>query len=435
MTETTSKPKWNQHAIDDDIAFRGPLNYRHFKIIGWMLFVMRLTIPLIKLGMKADPSLSDAMSVPLGIMEVFAPLSVFFLLIASFSQLLVKQDYKEQLLKNGVAALVIIVVFELLYHRYLVGTVDAFVGNRLESLAICNALFSAANATGFMAFNVFLDLFLCTCVMFFLNYEPQKVFGGDRLKWFRCLALLPVIYEFVCMWLKIQANSGDYHMSISLFPFLTAKPPMMFFVFCAMVVYQMTHEKRFCKDGRTHEEYVAYLDTNRNSFQFAKFAALLCFLAGAIDLVVVVAAVIAEANVASGAFASMTEGAQDTILEQLMGKYLNAGFGGSSDLLLFAPIMLLFNYTKTYKKTTLEIAIPVVSVVVLLVIYMEAGLVAMGMLAQIFKEQVAPEISQMLVAMEEEDEEDEETLAELLAVLQSEGLSEETVTSEGSSAQ
>ena len=37
-------------------------------------------------------------------------------------------------------------------------------------------------------------------------------------------------------------------MSISLFPFLTAKPPMMLFVFCAMVIYQMFHEKRFCKD-------------------------------------------------------------------------------------------------------------------------------------------------------------------------------------------
>lgn len=34
MAGKTSRVKWNQHAIEDDIKYRGPLSYRHFKIIG-----------------------------------------------------------------------------------------------------------------------------------------------------------------------------------------------------------------------------------------------------------------------------------------------------------------------------------------------------------------------------------------------------------------
>ena len=45
MAENASKLKWNQHAEDDDISYLGPLSYRHFKIIGWMLLVVKLIIP------------------------------------------------------------------------------------------------------------------------------------------------------------------------------------------------------------------------------------------------------------------------------------------------------------------------------------------------------------------------------------------------------
>ena len=50
------------------------------------------------------------LAVPLSIMEFIAPLSVFFLLMASLSQLLVAKNYKQQMISNGGAALAIIVV-------------------------------------------------------------------------------------------------------------------------------------------------------------------------------------------------------------------------------------------------------------------------------------------------------------------------------------
>ena len=403
MAERKPRVKWNQHAIDDDIKYRGPLSYRHFKIIGWLLFVLKMLIPPLKLAVKAAPAAAEVLATPLSIMELIAPLSVFFLLIASMSQLLVKGNYKKQMLVNGGAALAIIVFFELIYHHYIVGYVDAFIESRPETLSICNAVFSSLNPMGFITFNVFLDLFLCTCVMFFLNYEPTKVFVGEKRKWFRLFALLPVIYELVCLWLKLLANSGEFHMPISTFPFLTTKPPMMFFVFCAMVIYQMLGERRFCKGGRTHEEYVQYLGTNRNSWQFAKFAAIACFIAGLADLVIALVAISGEMGASMDYLKTLTDEAKELVVYNMINKYLNAGFGGSADLLFFAPIMLLFNYTKTYKNTLVEMAIPIVAIVLLIFIYLEGSLFAVRALAKVAKEQVLPQIALMLEEAESED--------------------------------
>lgn len=396
MAGNKPKLKWNEHAIDDDISYLAPLNYRHFKLIGWLLLVVKLIIPPIKLVAKADPAAMESLALPLSIMELIAPLSVFFLLMANLSQLLVKKDYKKQMLSNGVAALAIVLLFELLYHRYIVGSVDAFVADRDQTLVVCNEIFAMLNPVGFVAFNVFLDLFLCTCVMFFLNYKPTKVFVGDKLKWFRCFALLPVVYELVCILLKLQANVGGFRVPISLFPFLTTKPPMMFFVVCAMVVYVTVHEKRFCKVGRTHEEHEQYLGTNRNVWQFAKFAALACLIGGLVDILIAYIAITTDMNGNPIDLSSFTGGARRVWFYNMINRYLNAGFGGSADLIAFAPIMLLFNYAKTYEDTTIESYIPVGAVVLLLVLYLEGGLIAMNALGTIAREQVIPQIDAML---------------------------------------
>ena len=399
MAGKTPKVKWNQHAIDDDIGYRGPFSYRHFKIIGWLLFVFKMLLPLLTLASKMDSGIAETLAVPLGLLELLTPLSVFFLLLASFSQLLVKRDYKQQMITYGGATLAIILIFNLLYHRYIVSAVDAFVGDRYETLAICNAVFSALSPMGFVTFNVFLDLFLCTCVLFFLNYEPSKYFVGEKLKWFRCLALLPVVFELVCLWLKLQANSGGFHMPISFFPFLPTKPPLMFFAVCAMIVYHTLLERRFREGGRTHEEYVAYLGTNRNSWQFAKFAALACLVAGIVDTVVANIMIMNDPEGGIEVITAIWEEAGGISFYNVVSKYFNAGFGGSVQLILFAPVMLLFDYRKTYKSTAVETVIPVVAIVLLLVICLEGGLVAVGELARVAREEVLPTIEMLYEEM------------------------------------
>lgn len=41
--------------------------------------------------------------------------------------------------------------------------------------------------------NLFIDLFMCTLFMFFLDYVPEKHFQGKKLRIFRAMALIPVI--------------------------------------------------------------------------------------------------------------------------------------------------------------------------------------------------------------------------------------------------
>lgn len=38
----------------------------------------------------------------------------------------------------------------------------------------------AKSSTGFISFNIFIDLTLCTLVMFFINYNPKKYFQGKK---------------------------------------------------------------------------------------------------------------------------------------------------------------------------------------------------------------------------------------------------------------
>lgn len=424
MAEEASKVKWNQHAIDDDISYLGPLSYRHFKIIGWLLLVLKLLLPPISLAAKIDPVAAEALATPIGVMELVTPLSVFFLLLASFSQMLIKHDYKNQMITNGVAALVIILVFELLYHRYIVSSVDAFVENRDQTLAMCDAAFSMLDPAGFIAFNVFIDLFLCTSVMFFLNYEPTKYFVGEKRKYFRYLAVLPVIFELVCLWLKVQANSGGFHLPISFFPFLPTKPPMMFFAICAMVVYQTVLRRRFCSGGRTQEEFEAYLNTNRNSWEFAKFAALACLAAGIIDIIIANIVIANDSNGGMQAIVALWNDGQGAWITRIVNKYLNAGFGGSMQLILFAPIMLLYNYGKTYENTLVELIIPAGAITLLLILYLEGGLFVMGEIARYAKtevmttakEQVLPAIAQLAEQAGSDylDESDREAFRQLM---------------------
>ena len=167
-------------------------------------------------------------------------------------------------------------------------------------------------------------------------------------------------------------------------------------------------------------------------------------VAGAIDFVIMLTAMISEISMNAGAFEAMTAEGQNVMINELVNKYTNAGFGGAADLLIFAPIMLLFNYSKTYKHTEYELAIPVVFVVILMVIYLEAGLVGLGMLASIVEEKLGPEIEEMMMLLEAYEPEGEKEgggefsdadLAMLLAVLQGEEPPSGATATEGPSLQ
>ena len=250
------RTKFHEYTAANDMKYKGPLNYQSFQLFGWICIVLAVVAGLINAGASAS-------------------LSLPFLLMANFSKILAnKEGYKKQLLRNGGASLAIFIVTIVMGSRYFVGTVEQIVTPKEEVVPLLESLIRRAKPEGFLAFNLFIDLFMCTLCLYFLNARPKRVFTGKRVIILRLFVILPIAYELICFVLKVQAARGRVLLPLWSFPLLTMKPPMTFafFVFIAFLV--KIREYRYCRHGKTHEEYLEFMKTNRNSFQMS---VRLCF--------------------------------------------------------------------------------------------------------------------------------------------------------------
>ena len=169
-------------------------------MLGWLCIVISQVVAIVQLGGRIDAGFAAKSASWLEILGYIADLALPFLLIANFAQLLNAEDgYKKQLLVNGAAMAAICGVYYLVFYRYIVGGLAAFLEDPSEALPTVKGALSVVTAYGFLDFNIFVDLFLCTLTMIFLNYNPRRVFTGKARIFFRLLALLPIAYEVGCM--------------------------------------------------------------------------------------------------------------------------------------------------------------------------------------------------------------------------------------------
>ena len=423
---------------ENDMRYLGPLTSQHFKMFGWACIVIAQAVMLLRLGARFDPVFAADTASLQQILGTIGELALPFLLIANFARILNADDgYAKQLLVNGGATAAICALFYLFFYRYLVGGVAAFLDPPSDALPTIQGALNIVVPYGFFDFNIFIDLFLCTLTMFFLNYRPRRVFIGKSVIVFRLLALLPIAYEVGCMLLKVRAAKGATLIPVWAYPLLTVKPPMTFVLFVALALFVKTRELRFRRHGKTHEEYQAFLKTRRNSWNFSVFLAIMLVVVSALDLAVAIGfsldevvnvintnveASISEAaasvkpltpealeamldewqaKIASGATQSpsaaeptpaptLTPEARDALVRQALEKgigddqlratidsgvrlALAVGFGGSSGLFMLAPLMLLFSYTRKPKNPRLDLAIPAVGVALIVFLYLEGS--------------------------------------------------------------
>lgn len=348
----------------EDISYRGPLSYRAFKALGWLCIVISQVVVLLNLEAKLDPTMVEYLSTPISVLGSIADLALPFLLIANFALILNHSEgYKSQLLRYGGLSAAIAIISIALFSRYAVGTVAIVAGDRATALQMMQEAFWMSSTKQFFAFNIFIDLFLCTLLMFFLNHQPQKVFTGKKLLIFRAFSLLPILYEALSIVLKMMASYGKISLPFLVFPFLTVKPPLTFLVFIVLAIFIKRREMRFRRNGKTHEDYEAFLKTNRNSLQFSGYTAVTLAIAGFVDIIAAIVYVLARAGLETAAEEIDVVG----ILHQAAG----LGLGDSVSLLLLAPLMLLFSYTRTHKNKTIDIIIPAAGVVGIVLSYME----------------------------------------------------------------
>ena len=354
----------HEQGVHNDIKYSGPLSFQSFQILGWSCIVVTVAMALMKIAMKVNPADTERFAAINDIISYIAEMSLPFLLMANFARILNNTDgFKKQLLKNGGAMAAIFVVFMIFFNRYVVGTVGLLLQDSKEAYPLVMTSFYGVSPKGFFAFNIFVDLFLCTLVMCFMNARPTKIFTGKKIYIFRAFTLLPIAYEVTSIILKGKAAAGSILIPSWLFPLLTVKPPMTFLVFVFLAIHIKTRELRYCRHGKTHEEYQEFLKTNRNAWHFSVYAAIVLFIAGVIDLILAIFLLAGQAGSAEALDAIM---ASEKAFKNTIA--MSIGFGKATCLIFFAPIVLLFNYTKIPKNKTVGMLIPVAGILLIALI-------------------------------------------------------------------
>ena len=153
-----------------DIRYRGPLSYRHMMILGWLcIFLSQVSLILSTVG-KLEPGIAEAGAGLITVGSYASSLFMPFLLLANFSRILSsKQQFKKLLLTYGGLAVAMGFALPLVYEHYVKGVAATAAQVSPEFEGQLLALFQDnVFKNGYLAYNLFIDLFLCTLFMFFL---------------------------------------------------------------------------------------------------------------------------------------------------------------------------------------------------------------------------------------------------------------------------
>ncbi len=361
--------KFHEHGLHDDIKYKGVFSFQSFQVLGWICITVAVVMALMKVAVRVNPEDAQRFQGIADVISYIAEMSLPFLLMANFARILNNSEgYKKQLLRNGGAAAGIALVFLIFFNRYIVGTVGLLLEDASDANNLVMTSFYGVNKRGFFAFNIFIDLLLCTLFMYFMNARPKRVFTGRKILIFRAFAILPVAYEVASLLLKGLSAAGQVRIPSWGFPLLSVKPPMTFIVFMMLAIYIKTREWRYCRHGKTHEEYQEFLKTNRNAWNFSVFTAVILFVAGVIDLIIFIVMVLNQGGTAEGVNALVES---ETAIKNTVA--YSVGFGKSLILMIFAPIVLLFNYTKIPKNKTVGMLIPVAGIALIALIVVQGA--------------------------------------------------------------
>lgn len=375
------KRKYYEVTPETDIRFRGFLSYRHLKMIAWLFIVLACTGTVIELYAHTTDS-EASYSTLVNILQFGKDFSVPLLLFAGYATVLNGRDnYKKVIIKNIAITLVLAGLFILIYERYVMRACTALLGSREVAEAYIENRLGSATSDGFFSFNIFIDLTLCTLVMFFINYNPKKYFQGWKICIFRGFVLLPIAYEIASVCLKILASTHVLTLPVYVFPFLTTKPPAGFLLFIFIAKYFKELRYKFNKKGKTQEDYEAYLTTNHNSFRFARYVVIMIVIVAIIDILMTI--LIAALHI-------IDTGAVDNITAERLAEALHMveawGFCETVDMITITPLILLFSYTKVHKNKMLDIVVPIVGVVLVAYVFADG---IFGVICELVKESYA----------------------------------------------
>ena len=366
---------YDHKRIDKDIRYKGPLTYRYLRIIGWLALAFSIAVSVaavvIRLGGvfgTIDEATIYKNATTLSYLSLSSSLPLPLFLLANFCVLLQgKNDYKKLIKFYGGILIAIYIGFLAVYYNFVVSLFmklgDMGFGEaRVASVEVITSLGSESS----LVVNVFIDLFMCVLIMFFIDYDPKKHFQGKKIILFRLLVLLPILYEFAStvisglVYMSDTPYLWDFHFVVppEVLPLLGKKPVLMIFAFLFICIYVKRKRTIYIKRGGSAEGYEAYLKTNRNSLRFALITSLIFFVIATIDLI----GYLVFYNDMQNFVISHSDELNELEQLELMDTLLNVGngftLGKSICLYLVIPFVLLLSYLKQHKNPGLDKFVP-----------------------------------------------------------------------------
>lgn len=339
------------------------LRYRELRIMGWVFMACLVLGTIFTNGVILDlTGQMDSMVISGPILSSLGMLALPAFFVANFSIIIMgRSNYKSLFRKYFIfIGLILIFLFGFLY-RYFILIICKQNGGNIA--AACDTLtkFLNANPTFGTCFNLFVDLLLMLACWYFIEYTPRKHFQGKNLKYFRLLAIIPILYELSFVSLKIVTMvQPHFNIPFYVYPFMTCKPPILFFSFVAIAIREKLQERKYLALLGNNDKYQEYLKSNAASKSFSKFTAIVFLIAAIIDIIIYFVTVRAIVN-------------NPTLSDIDSFKALTRlGVGKGVSLVLMIPIILFYSYNKRYKETKTDILIPIIGVVVFSIIIIEA---------------------------------------------------------------
>lgn len=361
----------------NDIRYRGPLSYQHLLILGWLCISCKVLGVLTSIGINLDPNQPGWMYTLHTVTDTMGYFALPLFLIANFAIILdKKRTYKQQLIKFGGLSVGVFLVFVILKEHNLLGVYTAAMGDRdAANKVITDALFNSA-ISGSLIFNLFIDLFLCTLFMFFLEYVPEKHFQGKKLRLFRLMALIPLLYEIGALALRVNFVLSNEKPPYIVYPLLTTKPFMSFILFIFLALHIKLEKMRFIKKGKTEAEFEEYTQTNDHSLRFSVFTSVMILITGVLDFLLYVYSTVVLSYLGAGIdmSAEYTTEVETRLLDivPLAEKFVAAWrIGTHWPMVLLIPVVLLFSYTRMSKKPKLDTFIPIGGVALAILVGIE----------------------------------------------------------------
>ena len=344
---------------ENDIRYRGPLSYRHLQIMGWLCVSFLVLNRLIDFGIMLDPNQPGWVLSLNGVAEFLSQFVLPLFLFANFAILLdEKKPFKVQLIKFGALSLLVVLLFLLATEHYALELGTALIGDKAGMQGTINTFFLNQMHSGNLSFNLFIDMFLCTLLLFFLEYTPKHFFTGKKRYIFRAFALLPVLYEAGSLAIRVLTYYDMIDPPLIVYPLLTIKPPLSFVLFLTLVLFIKIRELRFRRRGKTKEEYRQFTRTNVNSWQFSVYASIMILITGIIDAVLFVFSAAFDIVLKVGSDMELTPEVTETLIDTSAKGVYGWGIGNHFPMIIIIPVILLFSYTRRHKNEKVDLVVP-----------------------------------------------------------------------------